>query len=579
MMDHRTILPLVLSLPFAMGCGAGNPSSVESQAPSNAGLVRVADDDASDVLHAMPNVAQVAAVESARDRHSDELSTVPSTRAARESDEILPPEMDWDAVPDGLSVPPADRAPRIKGDLREPPLPPLSEAESSKRAAAGALGELWERPAIEPTEAEIGEPVTSDSDEESESDEAPMPSPEDLEADPSDAAPATDSWLDGEDLLTPDLSDVEAPQPNEIAPSAEISPEGSAQELPVAPSSAPPQAPSAAAIPPRPMPTRLSRAQIAEMAAVSRLADAHSKRGFELAGRNALYSSKSEFLQALGMVAQGLDAIEQGAGHVEAMTAGLKALEESNDFVARSSRVATQFDATEIARPHHTKLLQERETGSTTAMEALQLYYGFAQRHLEFAAGRQPAGSMALHGLGKVYTALAKTKGDQRVAAEPKAIVFFQAALLTDGRNYLAANELGVLLASYGKYAQAKAALLQSLRSSGQPVAWRNLAVVHSHMGEPHLAQLALGEAQRAAERGIDGRMGPLGLSGRPFDVQWVDPKTFAHVQEPAAPAAPAASVPPSAPATSAPPASPPAPAAEPRPAVSSVPPNRVMRR
>ena len=57
---------------------------------------------------------------------------------------------------------------------------------------------------------------------------------------------------------------------------------------------------------------------------------------------------------------------------------------------------------------------------------------------------------MALGALGKVHAALAGKANSEIVLPEAKAIVFFQAAILVCPRNYVAANELGVLLRSTG---------------------------------------------------------------------------------------------------------------------------------
>jgi hypothetical protein len=56
-----------------------------------------------------------------------------------------------------------------------------------------------------------------------------------------------------------------------------------------------------------------------------------------------------------------------------------------------------------------------------------------------------------LHGLGKAYAILGRDALGTTVMGEPKAMVFHQAALLVDSRNYLAANDLGVLLCRMGR--------------------------------------------------------------------------------------------------------------------------------
>jgi tetratricopeptide (TPR) repeat protein len=467
---------------------------------------------------------------------------------------VLPPGIDWGQLSfDGLIIPPTDRVPPASAQLHEPPLPnfaaehltPHEPAASQDNTVADTLGHLVDRPRLN---HRAGRATPAPRAAKAPSTPAVVSTASDSTTDigTSDSLVTPPNWLDqklsrrSSDALsqpTDNPPPVAGGPPADLDPqrfvdtAAEIASELAAEMPPPEVASGQPAA-LVATPPARSLRSALTPSQLAEMAAVSRLADGHSKRGFELAGRNALYSARAEFVQALAMIAQGLDAIEQHTARIEAMTGGLLALEESDQFVSHSSKLSTNFDAVIVARPHKTPVLKDREPGTTSAMQALQLYYGYAQRQLEFASGRQPAASMALHGLGKVYAALAKTKGRSATAAEPKAIVFFQAALLADARNYLAANELGVLLASYGKYPQAKAAFLQSLRVSGQPVTWRNLAVVHAHLRESELAQLALREAQLAVQRGVDRQPGPLGLTTRPFDMQWVDPNTFAQVPD-----------------------------------------------
>ena len=80
------------------------------------------------------------------------------------------------------------------------------------------------------------------------------------------------------------------------------------------------------------------------------------------------------------------------------------------------------------------------------SMRALKQYFTFAQEQLALAAGQEVSGSMALGALGKMHAALAGKPNPEIVAPEAKAIAFFQAAILVCPRNYMAANDLGVLL-------------------------------------------------------------------------------------------------------------------------------------
>ena len=100
-----------------------------------------------------------------------------------------------------------------------------------------------------------------------------------------------------------------------------------------------------------------------------------------------------------------------------------------------------------------------------------------------------------------------------------QAMTFYQAAILTQPKNFLAANELGVLLTENGNLAGAHELLLHSATLWPHAATWHNLAVVHARLGERELAELAEKRAKELAESGR--------TIGGPR-VKWVDPETFA---------------------------------------------------
>lgn len=296
-----------------------------------------------------------------------------------------------------------------------------------------------------------------------------------------------------------------------------------------------------------------------EMDTVARQAGVHVRRGYELAARGALFSARAEFVQALRLIAQAWDLHGQTRGHSQALAAGLQALREADDFVPRGSRLEADLDVLALAAAHQTPVLKRAladgpalhspapascaltrvEAGESSCRDdvpaamALQRYYTYAQEQLGAAAGGEDAGSMALYGLGKLYSTLAAQPAQSVVAARPTAMVFHQAALATSPRNYMAANELAVLLAWYGRFEPARELLRHSLRVSPQPATWRNLAAVHRQLGEVALAELAEREATRA-----DGSLAVSGQAARPSQtapVEWVDSSTFARTSKPAA--------------------------------------------
>src|SRR5207248_11234892 len=130
---------------------------------------------------------------------------------------------------------------------------------------------------------------------------------------------------------------------------------------------------------------------------------------------------------------------------------------------------------------------------------AQQQYLGLAQAQLALAAGGQQVSSQTLYRLGKLQAAMALHDADSQGLHGPQAMVFYQAALTADGANYLAANELGVLLARYGQLAEARQLLLHCVVVHPQVESWHNLAVVHRRLGEDDLASRADHEQQLLA--------------------------------------------------------------------------------
>ena len=259
---------------------------------------------------------------------------------------------------------------------------------------------------------------------------------------------------------------------------------------------------------------------------IARQADQHTRRGFELAGRRAYFSARAEFLNALRLMAEGLDKEYRTQRHSQALARGLTALDEADDFLLIGAGGGEYFDLRTMVAGHSTPILQESRLENLTAMEAMQRYFSYAQEQLALAAGQEVAGSMALHGLGKLYAALADQSALGLKAAQSKAMVFYQAALLVDSKNFMAANDLGVLLARGGWYEEAKAALAYSLRIHSHAVGWRNLAVVYREMGQYDLALQAARQWRQLRQQEQSAAKDPA--QSAEWVVQWVPPERFA---------------------------------------------------
>jgi hypothetical protein len=129
-----------------------------------------------------------------------------------------------------------------------------------------------------------------------------------------------------------------------------------------------------------------------------------------------------------------------------------------------------------------------------------------------------------------------------------QAMALYQAALMADGHNFLAANELAVLEVGNDNLKRARDLLVHSISLAPHPATWQNLVVVHTRLGENQLAAEA--QARLMA-------MQKAGRSGPTPAVQWLDPAEFARMTStgdgllsPNSHISPTAAAPASAPAT-----------------------------
>ncbi len=276
------------------------------------------------------------------------------------------------------------------------------------------------------------------------------------------------------------------------------------------------------------------------LVAVSQRADGMIDRGFLLAEKGAYYSAQTEFKQALRTVTQALDTHFGGSHYSEALAAGWLALDEADDFAAQSQR-GPVVDVGLIVESHQTPLLKDYSMHDVSPVLAMQHYFVFAQEQLVEACGRAPVASRALHGLGKIHMVLGEKSGSAERLHGPKAMAFQQAALSTDPANFLAANELGVLLARFGKLPEARSVLRHSVAIQPLPETWQNLTVVHQRLGEADLAAQSHANWQMASQQA--GSQSPSQQVDNRSMVQWVSPQAFAGPQ-PGSPYAPSMPVP-----------------------------------
>lgn len=259
-----------------------------------------------------------------------------------------------------------------------------------------------------------------------------------------------------------------------------------------------------------------------ELELIAREADKHSRRAFELANKRAYFSARLEFTRALRIIAQGLDTERGTSRYSRALAAGLRALEEAEDFLPKDGHLEAELDLAVISEAHRTPLLRDCDVSATTPLAAIQQYHTYAQEKLAEAVGREVAGSMALCGLGKLHIVISnQQRGDGIAAARSKAMVLLQASLIASPGNHMASNELGVLLARNSRHAEARRAFEHSVAAHPTAEAWRNLALTCEQLGE-------MDEAYRAAQqtlalRGNSKGKTPATASSR-GSIRWVSP-------------------------------------------------------
>ncbi len=292
----------------------------------------------------------------------------------------------------------------------------------------------------------------------------------------------------------------------------------------IAPSNAPAEAVTEKS---SPLPTAdATEERSLQLEQVARQADQQTRHGFELAERGAYFAARAEFLGALRLLAEGLDAERRTKVHSRALAAALIALKEAEDFLPGGSRAEADVDMPGLIAVHSTPALKNIAE-QVSPLAALRCYHTFAQEQFAAAAGREVAGSMALRAMGKLHSAWSQKKGTPIVAPESKAVVFYQAALLVYPKNYMAANDLGVLLAQGGHYADARKLLEYGISVRPQATGWQNLAVVYRQLGQATLAAQAAQQAARLRQSEPIEQPGSSAWANN--RVLWIDPQSFAE--------------------------------------------------
>lgn len=238
-----------------------------------------------------------------------------------------------------------------------------------------------------------------------------------------------------------------------------------------------------------------------------------------LARRGAYYLARNVTIRSLRMIAEALD-FQSGSGeHTAALASALTALREAGDFQSRSSEDST-VSVPLVVAGHRTPILRQQNGEGLSSVAAQQQYFNYAREQLVISAGGQPVASHALCNMGKLQPRMTEGVAPQQTNLA-RAMVYQQAALAVDGRNYPAANELGAILTNFGQLPDARRVLLHSVGTVSNPDGWQRLAAVHERLGEAELAT----HARKQVELLTGGAGGP-----RP-KIEWVSPEVFAGNQ------------------------------------------------
>jgi tetratricopeptide (TPR) repeat protein len=251
------------------------------------------------------------------------------------------------------------------------------------------------------------------------------------------------------------------------------------------------------------------------------------QRGYDLAQRGALYAAQAEFVQVLRRIAQAKDAADSSDKHSQALAAGLRALDEAEDFVPEGIQLEAELNVPVVASSHRTPVLCDCHD-EVLPQRAVELYHAYAEEQLAQAVAGEQAGSMALHGLGKIFALLAARNDDDAVFTQ-RATTMYTAALVVRRDNHLAANELGVLLCRNGRAAEAAQLFERTIDAEPSALAYHNLAVAQRKLGMHGQAAANQQESRRLAawERGN-------GAVSRRAGVQWVSAEELSRVAQPA---------------------------------------------
>lgn len=252
---------------------------------------------------------------------------------------------------------------------------------------------------------------------------------------------------------------------------------------------------------------------------INELAKSKVQHAYKMASRGSLYVAREELVEVLRMLSQAKDAQQGSCARTTALAAGLRALREAEDFVPRGTQLEAELDIGVLCASHRTPVAGQLDLTRMLPRTMMDRYLRYAQLQLAMSVAGEPAGSMALHAMGKLNSQLGRVEPDKNHLADRRAIAFQQAALLAHNQNHLAAHELGVLLASSGHLAEAQQLLTQVAAREPNAIVFRNLARIQDQTGQSAEAVASRDYARQLTQQGATGTN----------NLQWVSPTQFAE--------------------------------------------------
>lgn len=249
-------------------------------------------------------------------------------------------------------------------------------------------------------------------------------------------------------------------------------------------------------------------------------AKAKIRSAFALANRRAHFAARQELIEVLRLISQAKDLETGKPDHTHALAAGLRALDEAEDFVPKGTQLEGEMNLRVLTDSHRTPIAKQIDLDEVLPQWVMNKYYRYAQLKLAFAVAGDPAGSMALHTIGKIHSQLCRLEPERHQLAPRRAMAFQQAALFAHQGNHIAAHELGVLLADAGHLMEAEQLLSQVAEREPNSIVFRNLAHVQAKLGYPQHAAANRAQADQLVRRGAD----------RNKPVQWLSPEAFANI-------------------------------------------------